>query len=71
VYNAGHNRELTIRGIILDYGQPKVLPVTGGGILFASTLTGQLITVGAIAVIVVCAALLIRYVWRKNKNIGE
>jgi len=55
----------------MDYGTPKILPVTGGGVVLASTLTGQLVTVAAIAVTVTCIALLIRVLWRRKKSISE
>ncbi len=55
----------------MDYGTPKILPATGGGVLLFGSLTGQLLSVAAIAVVIICLALLIRVLWRRKKSIDE
>lgn len=55
----------------MDYGTPKVLPVTGAGVLFAGTLYGQFIVVACVTGLVICAALLIRALFRRKQSIGE
>jgi hypothetical protein len=55
----------------MDYGSPKILPATGGGILAVGSLTDQLVSVAAIGGIIICSALLIRLVWRRKQSIGQ
>jgi hypothetical protein len=53
-------------------GYGKVLAFTGStGLLFGSLYISQLWLVTASAVAVLAAALAIRFVWRRNKSIGE
>jgi hypothetical protein len=55
----------------MDYGNPKVLPATGGGILLTGTLFGQFATGAIIAAVVIGLALLIRRYFRRKRSIGE
>lgn len=55
----------------MDYGNPKVLPNTGAGIIFGSALIDQAVMGICIAGTVICLALIIRVFWRRNKAIEE
>lgn len=53
-------------------GYGKVLAFTGStGLLFGSVYVSQFWLVTVSAAIVLVAALAIRFVWRRNKSIGE
>lgn len=53
----------------MDYGQPKVPPAVGGGILIGASLAEQLWLVLGVLVLVGLIAILIRLFWRKHKGL--
>lgn len=53
----------------MDYA--KGLPATGGGILFGGMVLSQAWLLMTALLVVVAAALTIRFVWRRNKSINE
>ncbi len=53
-------------------GYGKVLAYTGStGLLFGSLYVSQLWLIAASVAMILAAALAIRFVWRRNKSIGE
>ncbi|HEY4964176.1 MAG TPA: hypothetical protein VIH90_05765 [Candidatus Saccharimonadales bacterium] len=48
----------------------KVLPATGSGILIGGVVISQAWILGVAVAIVVIAALIIRFAWRRDKSIN-
>lgn len=55
----------------MDYGETKVLGAETGAVAVGLTFFQQARNIGLIALGVIILALIIRYFWRRNKNIGD